>query len=367
MEAYNLHKGAKKEREVPVTVAPTLTTLETWQQKVLKPQKSIDWVVQDVAARGEIALLAAPGGVGKSLWSLQMGWCVIRGIPFHDQFTTVAGNVLILDNENGVGVSTRRAYKLNKNNTAPQPTHQIYYHEVPQHYFTANDENIHAVQKLISEGSIALVVIDSLVSVFPEGTTENTSNEVRSVMNRLRNMISKDEYGNARLAPPALLIIHHTSKGTGDDGWGVYRGSTDIQAAISTLIGMRAQTWFTEQGEEKQWVQFRFEKTREGATLKGIYQFSLEDQGHEDQNNPLHWFQYVSHAKQKDDLEHSKEWILTSLKGEMTKSDLVKRIKEIYELSGTVDINHSLNSLIQEKKVKRTAVDQIPHYTKFGL
>jgi len=286
-----------RSEEQKVTVAPSIITLQTWKQKTAQPPKPIDWVVKGIAARGEITLIAAPGGVGKSLWSLQMDWCMVRGIPFHDEFDTVAGNVLILDNENGGGVSDRRAFKLNKQNNAPAPTHEIYYHEVPQNYFTADDANVTAVQKLITEGDISLVVVDSLVSIFPEGVSENSSTEVRTVMNRLSRMIRQDENGKVREKPPAMTVIHHTSKGEKDDGWSIYRGSSDVLASVSTLIGMRANTWFTDEGEEKSWVQFRFEKNREGGNVKGIYQFAIEDQGHEDQNNPLHWFRYEVKSK----------------------------------------------------------------------
>src|SRR3990167_3027211 len=99
-----------RDNENKVTAAQSISSLKTWAQKTAQPPAPIDWVVRGLAARGEMTLLAAPGGVGKALWSLQMDWCIVRGIPFHDEFETLAGNVLILDNENGAGVSDRRAY-----------------------------------------------------------------------------------------------------------------------------------------------------------------------------------------------------------------------------------------------------------------
>lgn len=359
----NIHDEREKEDAEKVTVANDIILLQTWDQKTAQPPKPIDWVVKGLLARGETTLIAAPGGVGKSLWSLQLDWCLVRGVPFHDEFETIPGNVLILDNENGTGVSDRRAYKLNKHNTAPRATHKIYYHEIPTHYFTANDENIAYIQKMITDGDISLVVVDSLVSIFPEGVSENNAIEVRAVMNKLATMIRVDENGKARDKPPALEIIHHTSKGEKEDGWHVYRGSSDVQAAVSILVGMREHTWFAETGEEKSWVQFRFEKKREGSNVKGVFQYSIEDMGSEDQNDPLHWIKYQSHGKTDDQMTYKKEWIRTALTTTMSKDTLAKRIKAIFELQGTLDFDHALNSLINTQEVYRTYIDQVPHYT----
>ena len=155
-----------------------------------------------------------------------------------------AGNVIWYDNENGEEENNRRSRLLERLYPMDFQNNDLYFQEIPQYFFRADKENLEAMHQHIETLKPALIIIDSLVSIFPDGTSENVSTEVRSMMNAITSTVQQTEN------PPAVLILSHTKKSAEEDGWSLYRGSSDIQNSVAMLLAMRGVEWENNEGNK---------------------------------------------------------------------------------------------------------------------
>lgn len=169
----------------------------------------VPWIAEPLLVRGALSLLFGREGEGKSLIALALAVAVASGESAAG-FHPVPGQVLYIDAENGAGEVHRRVRALGLPDAAAERLS----------VFTADGldlrRDIGEVETLIASERPVLTVLDSFRSLW--GGSENDSDEVAPVLDRLRNI--------GRRLDAATLLLHHTGK-AGQE----YRGSTAIGAA----------------------------------------------------------------------------------------------------------------------------------------
>ena len=197
----------------PATSTPHVRRLDLVQMLTTAPPQ-VDWLVEQMLARGALTLLAGREGRGKSL--LAMAFAV--GLSTGENVAgldTRPGKVLYLDAENGEWEIHRRVRALGLEAGAES---RFSIHET-----LGLDLNVHLseLRKLLEDERPDLLVLDSLRSLAPS-VKENDSDSVGPFIDRLRNLIRQYEC--------ATLLLHHSSRGTGE-----YRGSTAIGAGVEVV------------------------------------------------------------------------------------------------------------------------------------
>lgn len=308
-----------------------LSPLSRWSEYQNTIAVPINWVVDKILAAGDITILASEGGLGKSWKAAHIAMKVANGESVDGVFHVKQGNVLWYDNENGPDENAMRCRNLDREigfKGMKFKTNDVYFQE---HHWIADDEGIETMRKRIVETNPVLIVIDSLVSIFPSGSSENSATDVRIVMDRLMEVLRFSDDGSIRQQPIAALVLHHTKKESQNEqdagGWPTYRGSTDFKNACSFMIIMRGKEINLKDGTKETRVQSKWVKSRRGRMPKDIYEFALKDHGVED--SPEHWVEYVAYGKAVDFEEYIEEEIRSKISDleTLTAVEIGSRIK----------------------------------------
>lgn len=175
------------------------------------------WVVPGVLARGEVAALIGPPFAGKSAVAARLASDVTVGAPFLGRRTN-AGGVLFVAAERAF--STRRRLAVMRH---PGPAVAITAGPVALADPASIAAVVATVAALESESGrpVSLVVLDTLAAV-TVGLEENSARDMGRAAAGLSQIAS---------AGPAVLVVHHVSKMTGD-----LRGSSAIAGAVDTIL-----------------------------------------------------------------------------------------------------------------------------------
>jgi RecA-family ATPase len=176
----------------------------------------VPWVVEPIAAKGEVTVLFGPSGVGKSLLSLGVCNCVGRGKPFAG-LRCRRGRALYFDAENGEYEVHRRVQALDV-----EPKRVAIYDAAGFHLVNDAERIDAAIEE---QGAVALVVFDSLRALLP-GTEENDSGAMAEALARCRRFAQSHEV--------AVVVIHHTKKDKE-----TMRGSQAIEDQCSVVYGIK--------------------------------------------------------------------------------------------------------------------------------
>lgn len=259
------------EEELDSAIKQQVETIEvppfaTWKEKLNKPKISVPWVVDKMFISGGATMIVGEGGLGKSWFASHIAACVAGKGLVHGEFQVSRhGNVLWYDNENGTLENDRRTQLL-LDERFKESEFDVLMREVPDHYFTADEEGLKKLHDDIVVTKPSLVIIDSMISTFYGEMTENNANDVRTIIDGILKTTGGIEH------PPAFLFLHHTKKGTEGEDWTGFRGSSDFQNAVSFLITMRSR-----REDDKRFVQFRWDKSRVGNPPDGVFEYSLRD------------------------------------------------------------------------------------------
>lgn len=334
-----------------------------------KPPQPIDWVVERMLSAGDLTVMVGDGGVGKSWKAAHIAMKVTSGEMVDGEFKTKAGTVLWFDNENGPDENDRRAWLLDRGKDFPQTRFNPYDVQFYEHYWRADEKGMDLLRALIKEVKPILIIFDSLVSILPEGKSENDAGEMRKVMDGISKTLRFDDDNNQRQQKIAGLILHHTKKDQtdyGSDDWPVFRGSGDIKNAASFLITLRKKV-FEKEGKEQERIQFRWEKARRGKRLEDVYEHALIDHG--DPNTNEHWIEYQPYGKVRKYEAFIADEIANrySIMEEFTKADLAEQIKGFPLEKSQQDT--LIEKLIRQKaiKLKRMGTSHKPNlFTRVG-
>ena len=186
----------------------------------LKPS-DIDsrWIVPDFLPRGELIVVAADSGLGKSLLVYDLCRSLIQGTEWLG-FNVPKMRCLILQLEEGATMGSRL-------------TAMGFHHwskrgegwEAGQSFDLAKPRHRQQLTSLIKSG-FDFVMLDPLRAVSSLDIDENSSEIGKKVIRPLRDLITK--------AGASAIVIHHNSRHSGK-----YAGNGDIKAAVWGLFSLR--------------------------------------------------------------------------------------------------------------------------------
>ena len=179
-----------------------------------------DFLVELVAARGEVTLLWGSAGIGKSLLTEALG----RGVACGEDVAGLAckrGHVLFIDAENGANEIHRRVHQLG----LPAARVAIWDASEGVHLVTDYSDIVQIVEREKPD----LVVFDSLRRLTP-GSQENDSDVMADAIAHVKQI--------AQTCGVAVILIHHARK---DES--IYRGSSALrdQVSVSWKLGRDSQ------------------------------------------------------------------------------------------------------------------------------
>lgn len=217
-----------------------------------------EWLLEGLICKGDVALVAATPGIGKSLFAQLLSVAVASGSErFLGKLLHGSGPVMYLDKENPQDVIYER---LNPPGMTPEARERLHYYYRPDIYLDR------APEKLLDDAQIikpALIVLDSLV-----GFHQQNENEAGS----MRRLFIEGIVPLARETGAAVVVIHHSGKG-GDSSYQRIRGSGDIQAAADNVIELTKSRAVDDNGTERESIKLVQDKTRRASRGGGIEYF----------------------------------------------------------------------------------------------
>lgn len=187
-------------------------------------------VIEGLLRVGEIANIIAPPKVGKSFLAGNLALSIITGRPFLGH-QVKQGKFLIID------------YELHRETLVNRLTRMADAMQIPlsvldEHldiYFLRDKEfSLDDLMSLpVKPGFYTGCDLDALYRALPEGTSENDNSQMLSVYRKLGRVASR--------WLTAMILIHHTSKGSqdGKDTTDVGAGAGSISRAADTHIAIR--------------------------------------------------------------------------------------------------------------------------------
>lgn len=171
----------------------------------------VAWMARPILPRGALTAVYAPGGDGKSLFSMALAAAVARGEELAG-IDCEQGKAIYLDGENGEHEIHRRVHTLGL------PASGV---RVADASRLDLRRDIEAVQALVADDRPDLLVLDSLRSLTP-GMDENDTSQTARALDPLRRL--------AHETGAAILLIHHANKDGRD-----FRGASSIRDSVDAL------------------------------------------------------------------------------------------------------------------------------------
>lgn len=179
-----------------------------------KPEFLVDKLVPE---KGIIAVSGHPG-CGKSWFMLHMAQCIASGEKFLGEMETKKGNVLIVDEENGVWEMKRRIQLLGYSENA-----NIHFY-CQSGFKIDKKRDLDELLDVITKQNIKLVIFDPFVAIHSK--VENSAEDAQIVMENLQKF---------NLVGASVLFIHHHRKGVGSGGQSL-RGSSAFSGRLDSHI-----------------------------------------------------------------------------------------------------------------------------------
>ena len=216
-------KSIEHEFDEPQIVKPALLkrTTALWHRTICRDAQTIpkrDWIFGNIALRRQLTVLIAPGGTGKSTFTIGMGLAKAAGMDFMGMPSRGAGRVAIYNNEDALEEIERREaamrqhYKLDKNDISDQDGTRLFYGTGDQHMFRVlkkikegtfkEEEDVQLAIEEIKRNKIDMFIIDPLAET--HNVNENDNAEMGLVGAIYRKI--------AQQADCSAFIIHHTRK-----------------------------------------------------------------------------------------------------------------------------------------------------------
>jgi len=212
------------------------------------PKIQPNWILPGLRA-GQVGVVAAPGGTGKSFFLMQLAISVATG---YQLITGVApkyaGSVRLFNFEDdNIDTTNRGIDILNEFGIDDDLTERLYLHPLAGYRLDlVNREGVvdqEAVKWLkVQADGMRLVIIDPLSHI-----TSSDEND-----NALRTLLVQTLKHIAREKECAILIAHHTNKGDADSAQGWLRGASALVDAARYVLTM--QKWKDSWRLRLQWV-----------------------------------------------------------------------------------------------------------------
>ncbi len=209
------------------------------------------WVIPGVMLSGYTHMLAAPGGSGKSLFTLQLAIALARGEPWGDFIPRHKARTLVINVEDDLHEQRRRLAAAQRVMEADRADLMGMVHLVADtdSIVIAGFDNarrmvatpiVHVIVDYIRRHAIDVLIVDPFTETF-EGD-ENDNSEVKWAMRVWRDEI-------ARATGCVVYLVHHTTKGASAKageadvvrGAGAIVNSTRISATLMPMTSDEAE------------------------------------------------------------------------------------------------------------------------------
>ncbi len=196
-----------------------------------------NWLVERMLMRGSVSLLLATGSAGKSSVSLALAMHLAVGLPFAGYPAPKAPTKCIVYNgEDDIHEQSRRmlgiamqygiSYELAKANIMLLSPQQIKFDLVAREFSKPirNDVLVNQIIDRCSAEDVGLLILDPLVKIHKVEESDNV--QMDFVMETLTEIAQKSNI--------AVLALHHTSKGSGNQDGRI--GNMDIARGASAVV-----------------------------------------------------------------------------------------------------------------------------------
>ena len=235
------------------------------------------WVIPGVMLSGYTHMLAAPGGSGKSLFTLQLAITLAMGKPWGEFKALRKARTMVINVEDDIHEQRRRLSAARRVMDAPADELRGMIHVVTETDtiivagFDTNRRTMVAkpivpvLVDYIRSNDIDVLIVDPFTETF-EGD-ENDNSEVKWAMRVWRDEI-------ARATGCVVYLVHHTTKhagnGAGDAnvvrGAGAIVNSTRISATLMPMTSDEAATMGIEESQRHMYV--RYDDAKANQSLK---------------------------------------------------------------------------------------------------
>jgi hypothetical protein len=183
-----------------------------------------EWVVKHLLQKGGLAFLYGDPGTGKTIFAVEAGVSVARGVDWHGRKVR-QGRVVYIVSESKHGFRARlKAYLRSQNLTLEDLNEQFLEVTEEPHLMDIEDE-MALVSDLKELGPISLIVVDTWARAMV-GIDENASKDTSMALAACKRI--SDATG------ACVLVVHHTGK---DASRGM-RGSSNLKAGGDTEIAL---------------------------------------------------------------------------------------------------------------------------------
>jgi energy-coupling factor transporter ATP-binding protein EcfA2 len=187
----------------------------------------VDWMVENLLAKGDLALLIGEPGVGKSWLSMALAVAVAEqqahwlGRLIH----TETPRVLYVDEENPEGLVIRRLRRLGLTSVGEENIRFLHRQGIRL------DRKPELLLDEALDWGPSLIVLDSLTRMHTGD--ENNAGEVARLFNDGINPL-------ARETGATTLLLHHVTKTESSSSFARARGSGDISASVDSGLDVRS-------------------------------------------------------------------------------------------------------------------------------
>ncbi|MFA5644468.1 MAG: AAA family ATPase [Patescibacteria group bacterium] len=198
---------------------------QDYQKQVLPISQVINWkgggqkwIIDQLLPQNGITILSGDPANFKTWSTLHFAICITGEMPVYGYFETIRSNVLIIDEEDGIGLLQERLKTLSAN------SHSKIFFMIMSGFKIQQEERLNDLINNIKKYKIKVIIIDSLVRI--HDGDENSSNDIKKVFEVCRKLNTMGV---------TVLINHHHRKNSGANYGStsdLMRGSSDILASI---------------------------------------------------------------------------------------------------------------------------------------
>jgi len=278
-----------------------------------KSPKENPYIIEGMVPEEAITSITADSGKGKSLLALIMTYHIAAGEPLFGLFKVKQSRVIIVDLEMDEDIIITRVKSIFNRNELP-----VFYH-----YGTAwqidNDNDYEALEKVIIENGIQVVIFDTLSSIHSK--RENESSEMREINALFLRLIQETGV--------TIIYLHHHRKSQKGENFSQSssRGSTEIIAKAASHLLIDSQKWINEDGISINSLIVQQEKSRRPDGIKAF----RVDVRYLAENNKTYW--EFKGSIEEDKRSEAKKRIMEILQDRMahTIKDFTINIKDVCE------------------------------------
>lgn len=261
------------------------------------------WIIPGVMLRGATHLFAAPGGTGKSLFTLQLAMVLATGMKWGHWQPREKAKVLIINAEDDLDEQRRRisaarttmgvsAKDIGGRIRIARKTDNLVISRIDgKTGMPSRTDLVDELREYVKAEKFDVVIVDPFAETF-EGD-ENSNSEAPWAMKLWRDEI-------ARAANCAVYLVHHTAKGSADKG----AGNADVIRGAGGLVNsarMAATLFLMTPGEA----------SGNGVSEKDRYRYVRYDDAKSNQSllgSGARWFEKVSVCIGNGDAGYSEGW-----------------------------------------------------------